>query len=240
MKIQQDDFELATKPASSVQGVVPCAHFNAGPGLPGDAPCIIVVPSVFGFDSTFLLHARRFVDAGMHVYALDSFWRTLPGPLEADDKGMELALGRMGELSDPDCDHDVSLLTDYVRHKHPGSKLVALGICFGGRPVVRAALDGEVDGVAAWHGVRIDSLEERLPSLSCPASLQFGSIDEWTPLDSITQIRQALNTRGDNAPHTEILVHPDCDHGFTHLNRPPVFNQLAYDASMAGLIALTK
>mgnify|MGYP000628022955 CR=1 FL=1 len=195
---------------------------------------LVVVPSVFGVDETFLLHCQRFVDSGYRVYTLDSFWRTEPGPLLANEAGREKAMARMAALADSDCDNDVSTLLDHVKDLHPGVRTIGLGICFGGRPIVRAAIDSKLDGVAAWHGVRISELSAELPQLSCPASLQFGAIDAWTPAEDISIIEQATS----NLSGIDIQVHADSDHGFTHLGRAPVFNEAAYDKSYASLLQL--
>ncbi|MFK8018534.1 MAG: dienelactone hydrolase family protein [Pseudomonadales bacterium] len=225
----REDFNLR---AHSDDGEIPCTVLqneenNASTNL-------VVVPSVFGVDDTFLLHCQRFLDSGFRVYALDSFWRTEPGPLIANEAGIQKAMARMGALNDQDCDCDVSALLDHVRAAHTEQRIIGLGICFGGRPVFRAAIDAKLDGVAAWHGVRIGELASELTKLPCPASLQFGAIDAWTPAEDISAIKQATS----NLNGVDIQVHADCDHGFTHLGRAPVFNQAAYDKSYASLLKL--
>lgn len=233
--MNKTDFFLDSEHAAQAGGAIPCTHITRSAEADSkNDPCLLIIPSVFGFDSTFMLHCRRFVAAGMQVYALDSFWRSCPGALEADETGVPQAMARMAALGDADCDADVSALANFIRAQHPGGKVVGLGICFGGRPIVRAACDGEVDAVAAWHGVRIGELGDRLDTLDCAGALHFGSIDAWTPKEECEALRERFKDR----PQLGILVHEGCDHGFTHLNRAAVFHQDAYEASYNSVVSL--
>ncbi len=233
--MNKTDFFLDTEHAAQAGGAIPCTHISrADEESCKNDPCLLIVPSVFGFNSTFMLHCQRFIDKGMQVYSLDSFWRTCPGALEADEAGMPQAMARMAALTDKDCDSDLSALTSYIRALHPGVPVIGLGICFGGRPIVRAACDKEIDSVVAWHGVRICELGDRLQTLDCAGVLHFGSIDAWTPEEDC----KALQQRFRNKPHVEIVVHQGCDHGFTHVNRPSVFKQEAYDAAFDSVVKL--
>ncbi|MEM8498698.1 MAG: dienelactone hydrolase family protein [Pseudomonadota bacterium] len=233
--MNKTDFFLETERAAQAGGAIPCTHItHAVEADSQNNPCLLIVPSVFGFDSTFMLHCRRFVAAGLQVYALDSFWRSCPGPLEADESGVPQAMARMAALEDADCDSDVSALANYIRAQHPSVRVIGLGICFGGRPIARAACDKEIDSVVAWHGVRIGELGDRLSTLTCAGALHYGAIDAWTPKEECDVLRDRFKDR----PQLEISVHDDCDHGFTHLNRASVFNQNAYETAYRSVVRL--
>lgn len=235
--MNRNDFFLDTEQAARAGGAIPCTHITrAEKTACKDDPCLLIVPSVFGFDSTFLMHCRRFLSAGLQVYSLDSFWRSCPGALEANDAGIAQAMARMAALDDADCDADVSALASYIRLHHPGVTVIGLGICFGGRPVVRAACDKEIDAVVTWHGVRVGELDERLETLECAAEVHCGSIDAWTPKEEC----DALEERFRDKPQFKIFVHEGCDHGFTHLNRAAVFQQSAYEAAFNSVIKLAE
>lgn len=235
--MNKTDFFLDTEHSAQAGGAIPCTHITRGDEADSkNDPCLLIVPSVFGFDSTFMMHCRRFVAAGLQVYALDNFWRSCPGPLEASEAGIPQAMARMAALQDADCDSDVSALANYVRAQHPGVKVIGLGICFGGRPIARAACDEEIDAVAAWHGVRIAELGDHLDSLTCAGALHYGAIDAWTPKEECDALRDRFKDR----PKLEIFVHEECDHGFTHLNRAAVFNQGAYEAAYNSVVSLAE
>lgn len=214
-------------------GLIPCSKLSA------DSPAIsqaalLVVPSVFGVDGTFLLHCERLTAAGFVVYAMDNFWRDIPGPLSFSEANLKLAMQRMANLQDPNCDSDVATVCQYIRREHPNLALIGLGICFGGRPIVKCALEQGLDGVAAWHGVRIDELGKDLAALS-NASLHFGSVDAWTPTEHISAIMAHITP---DKSGVSVHVHDGCDHGFTHLDRPAVFNEAAYQLAFRELCEL--
>jgi carboxymethylenebutenolidase len=199
-----------------------------------DATAVLfAVPSIFGADAAFEQHVSLLQAQGFCVYAIDSFWRTDGGPLGSDEVSFTRAFKRMGDSNDDECDADVSAAISFIRERHTQLPIVGLGICFGGRPIMRAALDNELQGVAAWHGIRIGELAMHLPELACPASLHFGDIDDFVPMTEVKAIQEMLAGKKE----VEILVYPDCDHGFTHHGRE-VFNEQAYEMSLKGVVSL--
>lgn len=199
-----------------------------------DAKAVLfAIPSIFGADAAFEQHVQRLHAHGFCVYAIDSFWRSDGGPLGSDESSFARAFQRMGDSVDEECDQDVSAALDFIKQRHPALAIIGLGICFGGRPIMRAALDGELQGIAAWHGIRIGELALHLSELNCPASLHFGDIDDFVPMTEVKAIQEML---ADNTS-AQIEIYADCDHGFTHHGRE-VFSEQAYATSLQGVVAL--
>lgn len=194
---------------------------------------LFVIPSIFGTDSAFEQHTKNLQNLGFSVYAIDSFWRTDAGPLGADQDSSARAFQRLNDCQDHDCDADVSALLRYIRSQHSEQKIIGLGICFGGRPIVRAALDKEIDAVASWHGIRIGEMQERLQTMNCASDLHFGELDQLVPMAEIATITAATK----NNVQCKIITHKNCDHGFTHHGRD-VFDADAYDKALQGIATL--
>ena len=47
----------------------------------------------------------------------------------------------------------------------------------------------------------------------------------------------AIAARLEHAPDVELVVHENCEHGFTHFGRD-VFDECAYDSSLKGIKAV--
>ncbi|MEC8191149.1 MAG: dienelactone hydrolase family protein [Myxococcota bacterium] len=179
------------------------------PSKPG--PLVVIVPSIFGVSPDVEHCANRFSARGALVYAMDPFWRDGNGPLRIPEDGKR-AMARLKRVSDADVLNDLlKLCAAGLGHERCNGKLILLGVCFGGRFVVKASHHVHTDGVAVWHGAGL------LPELSNEAlantkvSLDFGAQDPLIPPAEVAAIQEKMS--GSTAT---IRVHDHCGHGFTH------------------------
>ncbi|MGF1467599.1 MAG: dienelactone hydrolase family protein [Sandaracinaceae bacterium] len=192
-------------------------------------PAVVIVPAILGVTDEIRTRLDEYAAAGVLAAALDPFHRVDPGPVGPDELPRAMARAK---ATDPDgCYGDLSSLIDHVR-RQPGcnGKLVAVGICFGGRYAWRAAADGRVDGAATWHGGGIGELAHLAERIRCPLSLQFGGADSSIPVEEVDRIRAALQGHG----NVEIALHPGAQHGFTHRGAP-MFDEAANAAAENGV-----
>lgn len=215
---------------STVDGEMPLVHVRAARER---GPALVVVPSIFGADEDLVEHAQHFAALGAHVFIVDPWWRTAPGPRSVEGEGAQEAFARMKAADRPAIQSDLrAVLLEVAQRPDVEGRVVVLGICFGGGFAVQAALDGGAQGVAAWHGGGIGRLVALLPNLPCPANLHFGGADGSIPVSEVDAIAGAL--RGLNA---DVVLHDGLRHGFTHSRRPE-FDAEATAAARAGVARL--
>ena len=183
--------------------------FSYQPELPG--PLVVIIPSIFGVTDDVQHYAKLFSDQGAVVYAMDPFYRDGQGPLRIPQDGAA-AMTRMGQISDNMVLADLSVICERgLADEKCNGKLILLGICFGGRFVMKASQQITPDGIAVWHGAGLSDeiMPERLSTTEL--SLDFGANDPLIPLSEVDGIRASTSHL-----NATIRVHEKCGHGFTH------------------------
>jgi carboxymethylenebutenolidase len=216
----------ATSTAVPVDGgAVPTAIL--GPGDASGIPALVVVPSIFGAAPDLLERLSELADRA-RIAVPDPFWRQGAGVIPYGDR--EAAFARLRGFEPGRCLADLGAVVEWAR-REGGSRVVGLGICFGGPFVLRLAAEGRLDGVVTWHGSRMEQHLERAGEITCPLRLHFGDADPVSPPAAIEAIRTALASH----PDVAIVVHPGAAHGFSH-------DGPAYDpkACRAGLDAVAE
>jgi carboxymethylenebutenolidase len=193
-----------------------------GPEDAGAIPGLVVVPSIFGPAPDLLRQMSELGSSALAVVA-DPFWRVGGGVVPYHDH--EGAIARLKGFDRERCLADIRAVIDWTRKRCNG-RVAGLGICFGGPVVLVAAGEGNLDGVIAWHGSRMESFLDRAAEITCPLRFHFGGADPVTPPEAIEQIREAFAAN----PDASFVVHPGLEHGFSHEGR-------SYDptAAAAGL-----
>jgi carboxymethylenebutenolidase len=216
----------ATSTAVPVDGgAVPTAIL--GPGDASGIPALVVVPSIFGAAPDLLERLSELADRA-RIAVPDPFWRQGGGVIPYGDR--EAAFARLRGFEPGRCIADLGAVVEWARRKG-SSRVVGLGICFGGPFVLRLAAEGRLDGVVTWHGSRMEQHLERAGEITCPLRLHFGDADPVSPPAAIEAIRTAFASH----PDVAIVVHPGAAHGFSH-------DGPAYDpkACRAGLDAVAE
>ncbi|NQZ96053.1 MAG: dienelactone hydrolase family protein [Myxococcales bacterium] len=187
-------------------GAVPV--FAQGPSDANQVPGLIVVPSIFGPARDLLERMAGLADASLVVVA-DPFWRVGGGVVAYEDHNA--AFARLAGFDMADCHADMRAVIEWTRARCNG-RVAGLGICFGGPVVLIAASEGDLSGVVAWHGTRMEGVLERVKEITCPLHFHFGGADPVTPPEVIEQIRDAF------ADHRDVhcTIHPGLKHGYSH------------------------
>lgn len=182
--------------------------FAQGPSDAHLVPGLVVVPSIFGPARDLLERMAGLADAALVVVA-DPFWRVGGGVVAYEDP--DAAFARLAGFDMADCHADMRAVIDWTRARCNG-RVAGLGICFGGPVVLIAAGEGNLSGVVAWHGSRMESVLERTGEIACPLRFHFGGADPITPPEAIEQIRDAF------ADHRDVhfTIHPGLEHGYSH------------------------
>lgn len=185
---------------------------RSAPGDGGRYPGLIVFPSIFGVTDELRDHAREIAAGGAVVLCFDPFARSDdPGPLGEAQR--ERAFARMGGADFARMTADFRELLAALRADPAcNGKVMALGICLGASFCWNAAADGELDGVAMWHGSRVESVVHRAPEVRCPVLMDYGDEDPVAPLEKIREIERACECIADFT----LRVHPGAGHGFSH------------------------
>ncbi len=186
--------------------------YRAAPSDGGLHPGLIIFPSIFGVTEELEQHANEIARTGAVVVALDPFARVEDsGPLGEADR--ERAFKRMGAVDFARVNQDFrELLAALKQDRQCNGRVVGLGVCLGGGFVWNAAADGELQGVATWHGSRMGSLMDRAAELRCPVIMDFGDEDPVVPAEEIEKIQNACKL----IDQCVVRVHPGAGHGFSH------------------------
>ena len=193
---------------------------NAGSGA-----AVVIMPSAFGIASDLEAQMEELAAEASLVVAIDPFFREDAGPAPYGE--MARVKARLQALDRERAYRDFRAAIDWARGEGSGHAVVVLGICFGGPFALLAAADGSADGVATWHGTRMENYLERAAQMRCPMRLHFGSADPFVPLAAVEAIRMAFAGR----PDVRIIVHEGATHGFSH-PAAPAHNEQAERAGM--------
>ena len=200
-----------TVTASSGGGEIPIWTTSSGSGK---RPGLLLVPAIFGIDEGTKTLARDIASTGAHVWVVDPFWRTEPGPIGPRDKeGFSRAIARVKNL-------DVQLATkDYAdliraicQEEDCNSKVAIMGVCFAGKFALLLTSQGHASAGASVHGTGMAAMAELEAKISAPLSLHFGDEDVATPVADVATLQEAFKGH-DNV---EVVLHEGgIKHGFS-------------------------
>ncbi|MBW2282522.1 MAG: dienelactone hydrolase family protein [Deltaproteobacteria bacterium] len=188
------------------------AIYRSAPADDAPHPGLIIFPSIFGVTVELRQHADEIAATGAVVLAFDPFARCEDsGPVEED--GRERAFARMGTIDLAAVTRDFrELIAALKADPACNGRVVGLGICLGGPFCFNAAADGELDGVATWHGSRMGNVIGRASEVKCPVLMDYGDVDPIAPMEEIAKVESACSVIDD----FRIRVHPGAGHGFSH------------------------
>jgi carboxymethylenebutenolidase len=182
--------------------------FLAEPPGDGNAPAIVVIPSIWGVTAGLQHTMERYAGNGFIVIATDPFWRTAPGPL--DHARMQEAISRMEawnvDQGISDIQATLGVLETLPRWNH---KWAVLGFCFGGQHAMFGLTRLGADASVAFHGVGCELYAAEADKITKPFSLHFAGHDVVVPSSAVEETRKAL--AGKNG---EIFVYDGASHGF--------------------------
>jgi dienelactone hydrolase len=194
--------------------------------LVGPRPVVMIFPNFFGLDEVDDENAERIVGLGYAAFACDLYGKGRRGGTR------EEAAARMKPLREDRALLQARMLhlLDVVRglSEVDGSKVAAIGFCFGGLCVLDLARTGaEIAGVASFHGLFTPPGNIAAPKIKARVAAYHGWEDALVPPEDLVALGRELSEAGCD---WQIHCFGGAVHGFTHA-RPPEeglpFNALA-------------
>jgi carboxymethylenebutenolidase len=196
----------------------PMACFEAQPeGEPRGA--VLVIQEAFGVNAHIRDVATRFAKVGFHAVAPAFFHRAGGGAID-DYTDFSAIFPLFEGLTDDGIVMDADAALDHLRAAGFGdAQIGTVGFCFGGRATflvaLRRALGAAVGfyggGIATKGALPFPALIDEAASLRTPWLGLFGDDDASIPVESVEQLRTALERA--SVP-TEIVRYPGAGHGF--------------------------
>ena len=205
----------------------------AAPEAPGPV-AVLLLPEMFGLTDAMSEATVAFARQGLPTLAPNLFWRSdRPGVLAYEGPERQLAWERLQAL---DLDHavaDVERAALWLEDRMPpGSPVVAVGHCIGGRLALRALPRTRLAGSVSYYGLGISSQGAELAELAKPAELHYGLADEHVPATEVAAVRAA---RAGN-PNVILHLYAGAGHSFCNPNRP-MFDPAAAALAMQRTLA---
>jgi carboxymethylenebutenolidase len=212
----------------------PMACFQAEPqGEPRGA--VLVIQEAFGVNAHIRDVTTRFATVGFHAVAPAFFHRAGGGAVE-DYTDFAAIFPLFEGLSDEGILMDADAAFDHLRISgFTDAQIGTVGFCFGGRATflvaLRRALGAAVGfyggGIATKGALPFPALIEEAGSLQTPWLGLFGDEDASIPVESVEQLREALQAA--TVP-TEIVRYEGAGHGFHCDARADFHEEAAGDA----------
>jgi len=198
-------------------------QFNAYVSEPArpNGHAVIVLQEIFGVTAAVRGIADRFAEDGYLAYAPDLFWRARPGiELSHSKEDIGKAFELLKTYRDADGLADIAATARHLRMRAGfEGKVVAAGMCLGGKLAYLAATSGDgagVDAAVGYYGVGIEKSLAGEGAVERPLQLHFGDNDPYVSAEARGQIAAAL---GDD-PRVEIHTYPGASHGFYTRGNP--------------------
>ncbi len=176
----------------------------------GKRPGVLVVHEWWGMNDHARNQAKRLAEAGYVAFALDMYGKgkVTTHPKDAQAFAQEAS-------KDPATERARFDAAKAVLEKDPhvdGSKIGAIGYCFGGGVVLGMARAGEdLKAVGTFHGLSVD--EAKKGSIKPAILVQVGAADPMITSDQVAKFKQEMDAAGANY---RVIVYPGAKHSFTN------------------------
>ena len=209
--------------------------YRAMPAKGGPFPVVLVVQEIFGVHEHIKDICRRFAKAGYYAIAPELYFRQ--GDV-ARLKSIDEIRPIVAKVPDAQVMADLDAAVNFAQESGKGdvAKLGITGFCWGGRIVwLYAEHSKQLKAGAAWYGRLVGEPSENQPKhpvniaadLNAPVLGLYGGKDQGIPLDTVEQMRTALQKAKVDA---EIVVYPNAPHAFLADYRPSYVEADAKDA----------
>ena len=245
-------FALAVRPVSAETVTTDAETLTAGevkiPTSDGSMPAyrampaqgrpfatVLVVQEIFGVHEHIKDVCRRLAKLGYLAVAPELYARQ--GDVSKLSDINEIRTKVVSKVSDAQVMADLDATVVWAKDSGAGNikKLGITGFCWGGRIVwLYAAHSTQLKAGVAWYGGLIGKSSETQPqhpidvvrALKAPVLGLYGGSDEGIPLETIEQMKHALEAVGNPS---QIVVYPDTPHGFHADYRPSYRKEQAQD-----------
>ncbi len=216
--------------------------YRAAPAGKAGAPVVLVASEIFGVHEHIADVARRLAHAGYFAIAPELFVRQ--GDAQGYGEIAKLISEVIAKVPDAQVMQDLDACVAWARTQGAdATRLGITGFCWGGRTTwMYAAHNPALKAGVAWYGRRVgehNALTPRHPvdvaaSIRAPVLGLYGGADGGIPLDTVEQMRKALQDAGNRA--SEIVVYPDMPHAF-HADYRPSYRKAAAEDGWKRLLA---
>ncbi|PZN68767.1 MAG: carboxymethylenebutenolidase [Candidatus Methylumidiphilus alinenensis] len=208
--------------------------YRAKPKGSGPFPTLLVVQEIFGVHEHIKDITRRLAKLGYLAIAPELYFRQGDvSTLASIDDIREKVISKVADkqvLADLD-----ACLAWVASNGGDADRLGITGFCWGGRIVwLYAAHQAKLKAGVAWYG-RVkgptNELNPRQPvdlaaELKAPVLGLYGGKDQGIPVESVEELRSAIQAAGGNA---EIHIYPEAPHAFFADYRPSYRQEVAED-----------
>ena len=218
--ITTDAVDLEAGEVQVPVGEMTIPAYRAMPQADGPFPVVLVVQEIFGVHEHIRDICRRLAKLGYFAIAPELYVRHGEVSQMADIG--EIIRTVVRKVPDAQVMTDLDATVNWVASSGKGdvNKLGITGFCWGGRIVwMYAAYSPKVKVGVAWYGRLVGQATERTPihpvdvarNLHAPVLGLYGGADSGIPVETVEQMRAALQAAGGSS---EIVLYPDTPHGF--------------------------
>jgi carboxymethylenebutenolidase len=188
----------------------------------GPLPAVIVFEEIFGVNSHIRDVTERVARLGYVAIAPDYHHRAAPGQeLGYDDAGMKAGMPLIQKLTMVGLRADLRATRAFLgaRAGVRADRLGCIGFCIGGHAAFLAACELDLRATASFYGGGIAAFTPGggPPSVTRAGELKgkvlcfFGAKDAAIPAAQVDTIKKAL---AEHKVRHEVVVYPECGHGF--------------------------
>ncbi|HEX4234956.1 MAG TPA: dienelactone hydrolase family protein [Caldimonas sp.] len=235
--ITTDDAALVAGEVTVDVGGFALPAYRAAPKGDGPFPIVLVVSEIFGVHAHIADVARRFAKLGYLAIAPELFVRQ--GDAKAPSDINTLFATIISKVPDTQVLADLDACVAWAKtHGGDGARLGVTGFCWGGRATwLYAAHNAALKAGVAWYGRLVGPTTALQPEqpidvarrLYAPVLGLYGGVDTGIPLDSVEQMKAALQNGSDAARRSSIHVYPQASHAFYADYRPSYHRSSAED-----------
>ena len=201
----------------------------------GPFPMVLVVQEIFGVHEHIKDVCRRFAKLGYLAVAPELYARQ--GDVSQIADVNEIMSKVVAKVPDAQVMADLDATVAWAEKSSKGNaaKLGITGFCWGGRIVwLYAAHSPQLKAGVAWYGRLVGQPSDLTPknpidlvaSLKAPVLGLYGGADPGIPIETVEQMRKALQDAGNPS---QIVLYPDTPHGFHADYRPSYRQEQAQD-----------
>jgi dienelactone hydrolase len=180
--------------------------------IKGKRPGVMVVHEWWGLNDYAKKRARMLAEEGYVAFAADMYGADRVTTHADDAKGWMTQI-----VSNQDAWQKRAMLGLEQLKKSPhvdGSKMAAIGYCFGGATVMQMTYAGaDLDGVVSFHGSLPPASPEQAANIKSRVLIAHGDADPFIPADRIVKFKEALSNANVD---WEMNVYANTKHGFTN------------------------
>lgn len=183
----------------------------------GTGPGILLLQEIFGVSDYIRSRGADLAELGYVVLAPEIYWRLDGSVDESRPDFMEQAMALLQQVDWELAVSDSVAALDTLRARPEVSGGAGvMGFCFGGGLAFNVAAVADVDVLVAYYGSALPRLLPLADRVDVPSLHHFGTADEYIPLETVEEIRSAVE-----GPEVEFYLHDGAGHAFD--NPHPMF-----------------